>query len=205
MNREDLPLAVVFNEVFSFLAERPDAVVFGAHAVNAYAKVERMTQGVDVLTPRAERLAEDLRAHLRDRFQLTVGVRPVARAGLRAYQLRDGKNRHLVDVRQTHRLPPFRSVEGIRVVELVELVVMKVASMTARRGREKGLSDRLDLHRLLNAFPELRTADGAVAERLGVHEESVGLLRDWGELLLEKIEADHDEWTAADAIGARAG
>jgi len=39
-------------------------------------------------------------------------------------------------------------------------------SIAARRGREKELSDRLDLHRLLRVFPGLRSDEGEVAERL---------------------------------------
>ncbi len=192
MTHEELPLAVIFAEVAAFLAARPDAVLFGAHAVNAYANVERMTQDVGVLTTDGRALADDLRGHLAHRFHIAVRVREVEPGtGFRVYQLRDARNRHLVDVRQCPTLPPFVEISGIRVVELVELIAMKVASLHARRGREKGLSDRLDLHRLLNAFPELRVVDGAVAERLRVRgDEALQPL--WAEVVGERVEADEE-------------
>src|SRR5688572_20602852 len=43
MSREEIPLATIFREVFAFIEGRDDVVVFGAHAVNAYAQPERMT------------------------------------------------------------------------------------------------------------------------------------------------------------------
>ena len=49
---EPLPLGRVFRVVLELLAGRTDAVVFGAHAVNAYVEDEkqRMTGDVDVLS-----------------------------------------------------------------------------------------------------------------------------------------------------------
>jgi hypothetical protein len=43
---------------------------------------------------------------------------------------------------------------------------MKAISMTARSGHEESLSDRLDLHRLLRAFPQLRADESIVATRM---------------------------------------
>jgi hypothetical protein len=66
-------------------------------------------------------------------------------------------------------------------------------AMAKRGGKEKGLSDRLDVHRLLNAFPELRQDDGGVAQRLqalGADEAVIALLR---EVVAERIEPDEDE------------
>ncbi len=193
MTKEDLPLAVIFREVATFLSGRSDAVIFGAHAVNAYAHVERMTQDVDVLTTDGRRFAEALRKHLGDTFHIAVRVREVEPGiGFRIYQLRDAKNRHLVDVRHVGVLPAFIEVEGVRILELVPLIAMKVASLAARRGREKGLSDRLDLHRLLNVFPHLRSEHGVVADRLlDVGDEA--LLPLWTEIVNEQIEADESE------------
>ena len=62
--REPLPLATIHDAVLEFLRGRTDAVLFGAHAVNAYVEESRMTQDVDILSPRAPELAEELRAHL---------------------------------------------------------------------------------------------------------------------------------------------
>ena len=50
---EPLPLATIHDAVLAFLRGRTDAVLFGAHAVNAYVQEPRMTQGVDILSPRA--------------------------------------------------------------------------------------------------------------------------------------------------------
>ena len=194
MTREELPLSVVFREVFTFLAGRTDVVVFGAHAVNAYASVERMTQDVDVLATHAGPLAESLRAHLGTELHVAMRVREVIPGiGYRIYQLRDAKNRHLVDVREARVLPPFVDVGGVRIVELVELIAMKVVSMNARKGREKGLSDRLDLHRLLNAFPEHRAETGRVADRLQMGESAPAHLAVWRELVAEVITPDIED------------
>ena len=62
--REPLPLATIHDAVLEFLRGRTDAVLFGAHAVNAYVDEPRMTQDVDILSPRATELAEELRAYL---------------------------------------------------------------------------------------------------------------------------------------------
>lgn len=193
MTHEDLPLALVFREVFAFLTDRRDAVVFGAHAVNAYAHVERMTQDVDVLTTNAPRLAEDLRAYLAKRLHIAVRVREVVPGvGFRIDQLRDSRNRHLVDIRQASVLTEHVETDGIRIVEIVELIAMKVSSMTARHGREKGLSDQLDVHRLLNAFPHLRAEDGPVADRLrGMG--AADSLESWRAIVRAPIEADDEE------------
>src|SRR6202035_1546815 len=76
--RETLPLATIHDAVLEFLRGRTDAVLFGAHAVNAYCDESRMTQDVDILSPRAAELAEELRAHLCHQFQIAVCVRTVA-------------------------------------------------------------------------------------------------------------------------------
>jgi hypothetical protein len=52
MMREPLPLATIHDAILEFLQGRDDAVVFGAQAVNAYVGEPRMTQGVDLLSPR---------------------------------------------------------------------------------------------------------------------------------------------------------
>jgi hypothetical protein len=62
--REPLPLATIQDAVLEFLRGRTDAVLFGAQAVNAYVDEPRMTQDVDILSPRAAELAEELRAYL---------------------------------------------------------------------------------------------------------------------------------------------
>src|SRR5437867_1278168 len=117
MTHEPLPLATVFRKVALFLAKRSDAVVFGAHAVNAYCEPERMTHDVDIMSPNAAALAEDLRAHLVARLHIAARVRSVASGtGFRVYQVRKPKNRHLVDVRQVPELPEHETVDGVMVL-----------------------------------------------------------------------------------------
>ncbi len=70
--REPLPLATIHDAVLEFLRGRTDAVLFGAHAVNAYVDEARMTQDVDILSTRAAELAEELRVSLSQSFQIAV-------------------------------------------------------------------------------------------------------------------------------------
>src|SRR5688572_6341342 len=113
---ESLPLARIHEAVLEFLRNRADAVLFGAQAVNAYVDEPRMTQDVDILSPRAAALAEELRTHLADTFRIAVRVRAAAGGrGFRVFQLREPKNRHLADVRQIENLPPTRVVADILV------------------------------------------------------------------------------------------
>src|SRR5437762_4039269 len=97
--REPLPLAKIQEAILEFLRHRDDAVLFGAQAVNAYVDDPRMTQDIDILSPRAAELAEELRSHLGRTFGIAVRVRVVAEGkGFRVFQLREPKNRHLADV-----------------------------------------------------------------------------------------------------------
>jgi len=191
MTHEELPLSTVFREVFLYLAKRDDAVLFGAQAVNAYCEPTRFTEDVDVFSTNAKGLAEDLRAHLNARFHAAIRVREVAEGmGFRVYQSRKPKPRHLVDVRHIDRLPESRIVEGVRVVAPVQLVAQKTLSTVERRGREKGLSDRLDLVRLLRTFPDLRTDEGAVAACLRAMHVNDVVLDAWREAVATRLEVD---------------
>jgi hypothetical protein len=192
MTDEPVPLATIFREIMSLLATREDAVVFGAHAVNAYCEPERMTADVDVLSTAAARLADDLRALISEQFRIAVRVREVVPGGFRVDQLRKPKNRHLVDVRQVSYLPPFRQIGSVRIVEPAELAAMKAIAIAARKGQEKGLSDRLDLHRLLRAFPDLRAEDGPVPARLAALGADAAALSAWREVAQAPLEIDDE-------------
>jgi len=194
MTKEDVPLATLFRATGEFLAERPDAVLFGAHAVNAYCEPERMTQDVDILSTGAADCAEALRAHLARSFHVATRVREVVPGlGFRVYQLRDPKNRHLADVRQVVALPEHRLVGGIRVVAPAELVALKVAAMVSRENRPKGDTDRADLRRLLLAFPELRLERGVVLDILTRDRASERVVAAWSQLVTAPLEADVDD------------
>ncbi len=186
--RERVPLARIQDAVLEFLRGRTDAAVFGAQAVNAYVDQPRMTQDVDILSPRAEELAEELKRFLHERFQITVRVRAVAGGlGYRVYQVRKPKNRHLVDVRNVERLPACRRLQKVLVLRPPELVAQKVLSMIGRPKTAKGLMDAADLHRLLLRFPKLKTETGPVADtlrRLGAPPQA---LEAWQTLVAQEI------------------
>jgi hypothetical protein len=111
--QEPLPLATIFRSIFEFLSKRTDLVLFGAHAVNAYCEPERMTQDVDLLSTNAEEAAEALRSHLFEAFHVAIRIREVARHdAYRVYQVRDPKNRHLIDLRQVKTLAALSRATG---------------------------------------------------------------------------------------------
>ncbi len=180
--REPLPLANVHDVVLEFLRGRTDAVLCGAHAVNAYVDEPRMTDDVDLLSPQPARLAADVRAFLCERLRIAVTVRTVgAGSGYRLSQVRERGNRRLVDVRPVPSLPPHTRVEGVLVLAPHELMCSKVLRMVARRKTPNAFVDLADLRRLLLAFPGLKTAEGAVADCLksaGATEEALAAWKD---------------------------
>jgi hypothetical protein len=194
MMREPLPLATIHDAVLEFLRRRTDAVLFGAHAVNAYVEEPRMTQDVDILSPRAAELAEELRGHLAEKFQIAVRIRTVADGkGHRLYQIRKPKNRHLVDVRAVDGLPAHQVVEEVLVVPPADLIGQKVQSMVNRSQSAKGPTDLTDIRRLLLTFPELKTFEGPVADRLQATGASGAALEAWREIATQEIAADDDD------------
>jgi hypothetical protein len=192
--REPHPLAVIHDAVLEFLRGRDDAVLYGAQAVNAYVDEPRMTQHVDIASTRAVELAEELRKYLNQKFHIAVRVREV-REGLtyRIYQARKPKNRHLVDVRPVEELPPAQRVRNVLVVTPPELVANKATSMVNRRHKPKGLIDQADLARVLVTFPQLKTAEGEVAERLRAAGASAEVLATWKDLVSQEILPDDED------------
>jgi hypothetical protein len=185
---EPLPLATIHDAVLEFLRGRNDAVLYGAQAVNAYVDESRMTQDVDIASTRAKELAEELRAFLNAKFHIAVRVRDV-RAGLgyRIYQVRKPQNRHLVDLRPVESFPPAERVNEVLVVSPPELVANKVISMVSRQHKPKGIIDKADLYRVLLKFPELKTDEGAVADRLRAAGASEEVMAAWKELVAQEI------------------
>ena len=195
MMREPLPLATIHDAVLEFLRGRDDAVLYGAQAVNAYVEESRMTQDVDIASPRAEALAEELRAFLSKRFHIAVRVRNIREGlGYRIYQVQKPKNRHLVDVRPVESLPPTERVKEVLVVSPAELMAEKVLSMVQRTDVAKSLVDQADLIRLLRTFPHLKTVEGAVAERLQATAASAEVRLAWEKLVAQDIKpVDEDD------------
>ena len=192
--REPLPLATIHDAVLEFLRGRTDAVLFGAHAVNAYVDESRMTQDVDILSPRAAELAEELRAYLSERFYIAVRIRTVADGlGHRLYQVRKPKNRHLVDIRSVDSLPPHQVVEEIQVIPPAELIGQKVQSMISRSKSAKGPTDLTDIRRLLLTFPELKAAEGPVANGLRASGAPESTLEAWREIAAQEIVPEDDD------------
>ena len=192
--REQLPLATVHEAVLDFLRGRDDVVMFGAQAVNAYVDEPRMSQDIDLLSTRADELAEELRQYLSGRFHIAVRVRTIgAGQGYRLFQIQKPRNRHLVDVRAADALPHAERIEDVLVISPAELIAYKVISYHARRGQPKSGTDWRDLAMLLLTFPELKKQEGAVAKAL----ESLGakddVMETWRELLGQKLTPPDDE------------
>jgi hypothetical protein len=197
--REPLPLAVVHDAVLNFLHGRDDAALFGAQAVNAYVDEPRMTQDVDILSPRAPQLAEEIRKHLNDRFKIAVRVREVRDGlGYRIYQLQKPVNRHLVDVRPVQQLPPTQRLNEVLVIAPDELIANKVMACERRKGQPKSFSDRRDVAVLLLRFPDLKTDTGAVRTRLEAAGADGAILAAWAKIVAEEVQrpgdADEFDW-----------
>jgi hypothetical protein len=192
--REPLPLASIHEAVLEFLRGRDDVVVFGATAVNAYVDEPRMTQDIDLMSTRAQELAEELRSHLSERFHIAVRIREVRGGkGYRLFQMQKTGNRHLVDVRPVASLPESQTIEDIRVLTPPELIAYKVISYNARRGKPKAGTDWRDLAMLFLTFPELKSESGPVGETLltlGANEE---VMTEWRDLVAQVIGVPDEE------------
>lgn len=190
---ESLPLATIQGAVLEFLRGREDAVVFGAQAVNAYVPEPRMSQDIDLLSPRAAELAEELRTYLSDRFHVAIRVREVADGrGYRLYQIQKSGNRHLVDIRFVPTLPPSRRIAQVLVTSPEELIALKVIAYHMRRGQPKSGTDWRDITMLLLAFPELKHDRGLVTERLKAEGAGEEVLKLWRELIDQEIQTTND-------------
>lgn len=191
---EPLPLATIQNAVLEFLRNRNDGVLFGAQAVNAYVAEPRMTQDVDVLSTRAEDLAEELREHLSQRFHIAVRVREIGdRRGFRLFQIQKSANRHLVDVRPVESLPSAQRIEGVLVIAPPELIASKVISYYRRRGQPKSFTDRRDIAMLLLQFPELKHSSGPVSDALATARVEPEIVVTWHELVAQEIQPPDED------------
>ena len=193
---EPLPLATIHGAVLEFLRGRDDAVLFGAQAVNAYVDEPRMTQDVDILSPRAADLAAEIREDLGRRFNIAVREREIREgAGYRVYQVQKPRNRHLVDIRRIEILPPAQRIGDVLVVVPAELIAGKLIAFEQRRGKPKSGTDWRDLALLLLKFPELKEESGPVRDRLVAAGVGRTLLDAWAAMVTQEIlpeEGDDD-------------
>lgn len=186
---ESLPLASIQNALLDFLRGRDDGVVSGAQAVNAYVAEPRMTQDVDLLSPRAKELAEEVREDLSNRFHIEVGVREIGEnRAYRLFEIRKSGNRHLVDVRPVDTLPSTQRVAGVLVMAPAELVASKVISYHRRKGQPKSFTDRRDIAVMLLQFPELKLSSGPVADALGKAGVKPEIVATWQEVAAQEIQ-----------------
>lgn len=194
MTREPLPLSTIHQAVIEFLRNRDDVVMFGAQAVNAYVSEPRMTQDVDLLSPRAKELAVELQEHLSNRFRIALRIREVGvERGFRLYQVRNEGNRHLVDLRSVSELPSSRRIEGLLVIEPAELIAYKVIAYHQRKGTPKSGTDWRDLALLLLTFPELKKPADVVWQRLIHAHATDDVLSTWDALVAQDIKPEAEE------------
>lgn len=191
---EPLPLATIQQAVLEFLQGRDDAVVFGAQAVNAYVDQPRMTEDIDLLSPRPKALAQELRDYLSLRFHIAVRVRQVGEGrGYRLFQIRKSRNRQLVDIRAVDRLPGAQRIENVLVMEPAELIARKVIAYHRRRRQPKSGTDWRDVAVLLLRFPELKCDPGPVTSRLEGAGADEAILTVWRKLVAQEILPEEGE------------
>jgi Nucleotidyl transferase AbiEii toxin, Type IV TA system len=194
MMREPLPLATIQSAVLEFLRDRDDAVVFGAQAVNAYVNEPRMTQDIDLLSPRAADLARELREYLSQRFKIAVRVRQVGEGrGYRLFQVRKSGSRHLVGVRPVAALPSAERIAQVLVIAPADLIASKVIAYHRRRGKPKSGTDWRDLAMLLLRFPELKRDPGPVEDCLRAAGADPAVLTVWEEIVAQEIQPADEE------------
>jgi hypothetical protein len=193
--QESLPLATLQNAVLEFLRGREDVAVFGAQAVNAYVSEPRMTQTIDLISPRAAGFAQELRDYLSERFHIAVRVRELGeKRGYRLYQVQKSGNRHLVDVKPVEALPATQRIAEVLIIAPVDLIASKVMTYHQRRGHPKSGTDWRDLAMLLLTFPDLKRDPGPVTERLQAMSESPEILAVWKDLVTQEIKpSDEDD------------
>jgi hypothetical protein len=191
---ESLLLATIQEAVLEFLRGRDDAALIETQAVNAYVPEPRMSQDIDLLSTRAGELAEELRAHLSDKFHVAVRVREVADGrGFRIYQIQKTGNRHLVDIRLVQSLPPSQRISEVLVASPEELIALKVIAYHQRRGQPKSGTDWRDVAMLLLAFPELKQNDGLVTQRLKAENAGEDVMNLWSDLVKQTIQSTDED------------
>ncbi|MFV2069450.1 MAG: nucleotidyl transferase AbiEii/AbiGii toxin family protein [Pirellulales bacterium] len=191
---DPLPKGTIQQAVIHFLDGRDDAALFGAMAVNAYVDERRMTEDVGIVSSRAKELAEELKEHLSQRFRIAVRIRTVGDGvGYRLYQRAQPRNRHLVDLRSVEALPATQRIDGVLVLTPTNIIAGKVNAYYRRKGKPKAGTDWRDLAHLLLKFPELKTEEGPVKERLEAEGVGQEVLAIWRGLVAEEILPEEED------------
>jgi hypothetical protein len=81
-------------------------------------------------------------------------------------------------------------VRKVVVVTPEELIANKTTAFTDRRGKPKAGTDWRDLAILLLTFPELKTGEGPVAERLRAAGVGENVMATWKELVAQDIQPE---------------
>ncbi|MCG3118467.1 MAG: hypothetical protein ALAOOOJD_00678 [bacterium] len=187
-SQEKIPLATIQTAAMEFLRGREDAVVFGAHAVNAYVKEKRATQELDLLSTRTAKLATELRDYLNRRFRIFLLIRRLNKGeGRRIYQATKDGNHFLIDIRPVAKLPQAKAIAQVLFIEPAELIASKVIAYHHRRDKPKGDMDWRDLAKLLLTFPELKSNSGVVWERLQAVGAEETVLEEWKKLVTQNV------------------
>ena len=191
---EPLPLATVHEAILDFLRGRVDAVVFGATAVNAYVAESRMTQDIDVLSPRAAELAQEMRLYLSERFHIAIRIREVVKGrGYRLFQIQKSGNRDLADLQAVDTLPSSERISDVLVISPPELIARKILSYHRRKGQPKSGTDWRDLAMLLLTFPDLKATSGTVSSILDSLNASAEEKQTWVEFVNQEINLPDEE------------
>ncbi len=109
---------------------------------------------------------------------------------MRIYQVRKEGNRHLIDVRLVVEFPDTETIEDIRILSPVELIVSKVISFQSRFGKPKSWTDRRDLAVLLLRFPELKEK---VSETLQAKNVGEAVLETWAEIASQDFQFEETD------------
>lgn len=186
--QEKIPLATIQNTAMEFLRGREDAVVFGAHAVNAYVKEKRATQELDLLSTRTAKFATELRDHLNRRLRVFLLIRRLNKGeGRRIYQASREGNHALIDIRPVPQMPPAQRLAQILFLEPAELIASKVMAFHHRRDKPKGDMDWRDLAKLLLTFPELKKDSDTVMRRLQAAGAEGAVIDEWKKLVTQNV------------------
>ena len=179
----EVSLSEIHRSILTRLQNRPDLVVFGAYAVNAYLKPQdvRMTADINIQALQGKSLASDISQYLPQKFYIATRIREIGDGkAWRIYQILKSGNRNLVDIRQVETLPNFEVINDLQILAPLELIEAKVMSAYARQQQPKGFSDLRDLYSLMLTFPEL-------VDRIQLKSQNEKLLEFWQSLQSQDI------------------